>query len=414
MRAGATDQGVVAGGRFARAVAPTTQLEFTSGEGAELIAAEGRRYLDFISGYAVTNTGHCHPRVVAAVREQVGSLIHVSTVGRTAPAVAYAERLCALAPMADAKVFFTNSGTEAVEAALKLARYATRRPNLVCFGGGFHGRTYGSLSVTTSNAAFRQGHEPLLPGVHVVPYPRQALRPTMDALKRLFAEQSRPDRIAAFIVEPILGEGGYAVPPDDFLPAIRGLADEHGILLIVDEVQSGFGRTGRLFACEHVGVSPDLMTVGKGIASGLPMGALLGAARVMDAWPPGAHGNTFGGGPLVCAAASATLDVLLEEGLVGNAAARGRQLLAGVREKAAAHPGVIADVRGRGLMVGIESTAPAAAAELKTALLERGIIVSTCGPESGVVRLAPPLIVAEAQVDRFLGVFDRALTALAG
>jgi len=412
MCAEASGQAVAAGGRLARAAAATTPLEFASGEGAELIAAGGRRYLDFISGYAVTNTGHCHPRVVAAVREQAGRLLHVSTVGRTAPAVAYSEKLCALAPMAGAKVFFTNSGTEAVEAALKLARYATGRPNLVCFGGGFHGRTYGALSVTTSNATFRQGHEPLLPGVHVVPYPRQALRPTMDALERLFVEQSRPDRVAAFIVEPILGEGGYAVPPDDFLPALRRLADEHGILLIVDEVQSGFGRTGRLFACEHVGVSPDLMTVGKGIASGLPMGALLAPASVMDAWPPGAHGNTFGGGPVVCAAASATLDVLLEEGLVENAASRGRQLLAGVRERAASHPKVIADVRGRGLMVGIETTAPAAAAELTAVLLEVGIIALTCGPENGVIRLAPPLIVTEAQVDRFLGEFAGALTAL--
>jgi len=388
--------------RLSRAVALTTDLEFVSGEGVELVAADGARYLDFISGYGVVNTGHCHPRVVAAIQEQASKLIHVSTMGSTEPASAYAERLCAAAPVDDAKLFFTNSGTEAVEAALKLARYASGRPNVVAFAGGFHGRTLGSLSVSTSKAAFRTRHEPLGGGVYVVPYPRAELGPTLDALSRLFVEQVEPERVAAFIVEPVLGEGGYVVPPDDFLSALRELCDDFGIALIVDEVQSGFGRTGRLFACQHSGVVADLMTVGKGIASGFPMGALIGRATLMDAWEPGAHGTTFAGGPLACAAASATLDVLEDEGLLENATRRGAQLLAGLRQLAAAHANLVVDVRGRGLMIGVGLSSADVAARLRAELLKRCVIVSTCGPDSSSLRLAPPLLLREEHVRRCL------------
>lgn len=389
----------------------TTALEFVSGAGVELLANDGAAYLDFVSGYGVVNTGHCHPRVVAAIQEQAAKLIHVSTMGSTEPAVAYAERLCRLAPVDDAKIFFTNSGTEAVEAALKLVRYATGRPNVIAFAGGFHGRTLGSLSVSTSKAAFRTRHEPLAGGVYVVPYPRVELGPTLDALSRLFLEQVEPERVAAFIVEPVLGEGGYVVPPDDFLPALRGLCDEYGIALIVDEVQSGFGRTGRLFACEHAGVAPDLMTVGKGIASGFPMGALIGRAELMDAWAPGAHGTTFAGGPVACAAALATLDVLEDEGLLENAALRGAQLLDGLRLLAARHAEVIVDVRGRGLMVGLGLASAQGAARLRTELLERHVIVSTCGPDSSSIRLSPPLVLGEEHVQRCLDACRDALQA---
>ena len=395
--------------RLSRAIATTTELEFVAGEGVELVASDGSRYLDFVSGYGVVNTGHCHPRVVAAIQEQAAKLIHVSTMGSTEPAASYAERLCAVAPIGDAKLFFTNSGTEAVEAALKLVRYASGRPNVVAFAGGFHGRTLGSLSVSTSKAAFRSGHEPLGGGVHVVPYPRAELAPTLDALSRLFLEQVEPRRVAAFIVEPVLGEGGYVVPPDDFLPALRGVCDEFEIALIVDEVQSGFGRTGRLFACQHVGVAPDLMTVGKGIASGFPMGALIGRAPLMDAWAPGAHGTTFAGGPLACAAAEATLDVLEDEGLVENAALRGAQLVDGLRELTAAYPELVVDVRGRGLMVGIGLASAAVTARLRTELLERFVIVSTCGPDSSSLRLSPPLVLGEEHVQRCLDAFRDAL-----
>ena len=396
--------------RLSRAVATTTPLAFASGSGVELVAGDGTRYLDFISGYGVVNTGHCHPRVVAAIQEQAATLIHVSTVGSTEPARAYAERLCSAAPIEDAKLFFTNSGTEAVEAALKLVRYASGRPNVVAFSGGFHGRTLGSLSVSTSKAAFRTRHEPLGGGVYVVPYPRIELGPTLAALSRLFLEQVEPERVAAFIVEPVLGEGGYVVPPDDFLPALRELCDEHGIVLIVDEVQSGFGRTGRLFACEHAGVAPDLMTVGKGIASGFPMGALIGRADLMDAWEPGAHGTTFAGGPLACAAAEATLDVLEDEDLLENATLRGAQLLDGLRQLAAAYESIV-DVRGRGLMVGVGLSSAAAAGRLRLELLDRHVIVSVCGPESSTIRLSPPLIVDEGHVRRFLDAAQDALQA---
>ena len=400
------------GTRISRAVATTTPLELVSGEGAELVARDGERYLDFVSGYGVTNTGHCHPRVVAAIDEQARTLLHVSTVGSTDRAVAYAERLCALVPVPDAKLFYTNSGTEAVEAALKLARYATGRPSVVAFGGGFHGRTAGSLSVSTSKATFRAGHEPLMPGTHFVPYPRRELAPTLDAIERLFVEQVTPRRIAAFIVEPVLGEGGYVVPPEDFLPALRALCDDHGIVLVVDEVQSGFGRTGHLFACEASGVAPDLMTVAKGIASGLPMGALVGRAHLMDAWAPGAHGTTFGGNPVACAAAAATLDVLEDEGLVENAARRGRELLAGLTGLALEHPDAIAEARGRGLMVGVQFHSAEAAGRVRSELLDRRIVVSVCGAESDVLRLSPPLLVSAEQVERFLVACDEALCAL--
>jgi len=382
-----------------------------SGAGVELVATDGGRYLDFISGYGVVNTGHCHPRVVAAIQEQASKLIHVSTMGSTGPADAYAERLCAVAPVDDAKLVFTNSGTEAVEAALKLVRYASGRPNVVAFAGGFHGRTLGSLSVSTSKAAFRTGHEPLGGGVYVVPYPRAQLGPTLEALSHLFLEQVDPERVAAFIVEPVLGEGGYVVPPDAFLPALQRLCDDYGIVLIVDEVQSGFGRTGRLFACQHVGIAPDLMTVGKGIASGFPMGALIGRAALLDAWAPGAHGTTFAGGPLACAAAEATLDVLEDEGLLENAARRGAQLLAGLRQLAVARDEIV-DVRGRGLMIGVGLISSDVAARLKLELLDRHVIVSVCGPDSSSVRLAPPLILDEGHVRRFLDAAQDALRAL--
>jgi 4-aminobutyrate aminotransferase len=378
----------------------------------ELVAADGRHYLDFISGYGAAVTGHCHPRVVAALSEQAETLIHVSTVGYTERASSYAERLCAAAPIDDAKLFYTNSGTEAVEAALKLARYASGRPNVVAFAGGFHGRTLGSLSVSTSKAAFRAGHEPLASGIHFVPYPRTELAPTLAAISRLFAEQVVPERVAAFIVEPVLGEGGYVVPPDDFLPALRRICDEHGIILIVDEVQSGFGRTGRLFACEHSSVSPDLMTVGKGIASGFPMGALVGRAALLDAWEPGAHGTTYGGGPLACAAAAATLDVIEDEGLVGNAERRGAELLAGLRPLAASAPHAVVEARGRGLMIGVGTPSGDVAARLQGELLDRGVIVSVCAPDSSVVRLSPPLILDEEHVERFLVACGEALQAL--
>jgi 4-aminobutyrate aminotransferase len=363
----------------------------------ELLATNGRTYLDFIAGYGAAVTGHCHPRIVTALQQQAEMLMHVSTVGQTAAANEYSARLSSLVPIEDAKVFFGNSGSEAVEAALKLARYATGRPSIVAFGGGFHGRTAGSLSVTSSKASFRERHEPLLPGVHFVPYPRSALEPTLEALARLFVEQVAPSRVAAVIVEPVLGEGGYVPPPEGFLRALREVCDDHGIVLVFDEVQSGFGRTGTMFACEREGVCPDLMTLGKGIASGYPMGALAGRAALMDAWEPGAHGTTFGGGPLACRVASATLDVIEAEGLVANAARRGEEFQSVLREYAPAGW----SVRGRGLMVGLQAPSHAHASRAHAALLEQGVIASFCAPDSSVVRFSPPLVLGDEHVERF-------------
>ena len=402
------------GERFSRAIAMTTPLEIASGEGVELVAADGTRYLDFISGYGVTNTGHCNPRVVAAIREQAEKLLHVSTVGYTDVSSRYAERLCGVAPIADAKLFYTNSGTEAVEAALKLSRYATGRPNVLAFAGAFHGRTLGALSVSSSKARFRAGHEPLVPGTYAVPYPRRDgdVAATLAAIDRLFLEQAAPERVAAAIVEPVLGEGGYVVAPNGFLAALRALCDEHGIVLVVDEVQSGFGRTGRLFACEWSEIEPDLMTVSKGIASGLPMGALVGRADLLDAWQPGAHGTTFGGNPIACAAAAAILHVLEDEAVVENAAERGSALHTALTRIAAEDPATFVEVRGRGLMLAVELRSPAAAARLREELLARGVVVSVCGPESDAVRLSPPLVIDDSHVARFLSAFGDAVAAL--
>ncbi len=397
--------------RVSRAVAMQTPLEFVAGEGAELIATDGQRYLDCVAGFGVNNTGHCHPRVTAAIAEQAGRLMHTSTLGGNAVTRAYAERLCDVVPIREAKVFFTNSGTESVEAALKLARYATGRPGVVSFSGGFHGRTLGSLSVSTSKAAFRAGHEPLLAGAYVAPYPQHDLDAALAALDEMFERQVVPERVAAVLVEPILGEGGYVVPPDGFLPALRERCDRHGMLLVVDEVQSGFGRTGRLFAHEWVGVEADLMTLAKGIGSGFPMGALVGRGELLDAWAPGAHGNTFGGNPLACAAASATLDVLQDDGLVANARDRGSELRDGIRALEREHAATIVDVRGRGLMVGVETASPQHAEELRLGLLQRRVIVSVCGVDYRTLRLSPPLVLAPGDVTRVVDALAATLAA---
>jgi 4-aminobutyrate aminotransferase len=397
-----------------RVYAFATALTIERGEGCELIADDGSRYLDCISGFGANSTGHCHPSVVAALQAQAERLLHISIVGRRADLEAYAARLAGVAPMKNAKVYFTNSGTESVEAALKLVRYASARPIVVAFEGGFHGRTLGSLSVTSSKATMRAGHEPTGGGVFTVPYPRRELSPTLDAIDDLFLMKSVPSRIAAFIVEPILGEGGYQPPPQGFLTALRAICDRHGILLVVDEVQSGFARSGRMWAVEHEGVEPDVVTSAKGIASGVPMGALIARGELLDAWPPGAHGNTYGGNPLAIAAATATLDVIEGENLAANAQARGDELLLGLRNLADQPGGEkIIDVRGRGLMVGIEFNSPDAASAINRSLLAQRVIGGFCGPSYEVIRLSPPLIIDRTGVARVLEAFGSALQELA-
>ena len=395
-------------------------LAIARGEGAMVEDVDGNRYLDFMAGIAVAATGHAHPRVVEAIREQVGRFLHICGSDFYYEGfAALCERLARLAPGASPKrVFLTNSGTEAVEAAIKLARNSTRRPALVAFVGAFHGRTYGAMSLTASKARHRAGMGPFLPEVYHVPYPNpyrdgaDALARTMAAIDELFTRRLDPRDVAAIFVEPVQGEGGYVVPPEGFLRALRELCDRHGILLVCDEVQSGIGRTGRFFACEHERVEPDVITVGKGLGSGMPIGAVIATQAAMR-WEPGAHGSTFGGNPVCCAAALATLD-LVEHGLTRNAEAMGERLAAGMRALSGRHA-AIGDVRGRGLMLGVELVADRGTREPAPALIERlvagafrrGLLVLGCGRST--LRLAPPLIIDEYDVETATGIIDEVL-----
>jgi len=401
-------------------------LVVARGRGAMVEDVDGNRYLDFMAGIAVAATGHAHPKVVAAVQEAAGRFLHIcgsdfyySTFSGVC------EALARLMPgPGEKRVFLTNSGTEAVEAAIKLARNSTRRPGLVAFTGSFHGRTYGAMSLTASKARQREGHGPFVPEVYHAPYPTpyrcdvcsgsDCTRHCLATLEELFARRLAPRDTAAIFVEPIQGEGGYVVPTRGFLAGLRALCDRHGILLVFDEVQSGIGRTGRMFACEHEDVAPDVLVTAKGLASGLPLGAVIARADVMK-WEPGAHGSTFGGNPVCCAAALATLD-LVENGLLQNAAAMGERLLSGLRGLAEKH-GAIGDVRGRGLLIGLElvedrrtrAPAPHRVRALVDRAFARGLLLLGCGPSA--VRVAPPLVVDEEDVDTGLHILDECLGA---
>jgi 4-aminobutyrate aminotransferase len=388
------------------------------GRGAIIEDVDGNRFLDFTAGIAVCATGHCHPDVVAAIKNQADSLLHMSgTDFYYVPQRDTARKLAEIAPGAAAKrVFLTNSGAEAVEAAFKLARFHTRRQHVIAFFGAFHGRTFGALSLTSSKAVQRAGFGPLVPGVTHVPYPNPWRGPGVDeclaAIERAFRHAVPPDEVAAFFVEPIQGEGGYIVPPDDFHARLKALAERHGILYVADEIQSGMGRTGRMFAVDHWGVAPDIVCIGKGIASGLPLGAIVASSEVMT-WPPGSHGTTFGGNPIACAAALETIR-LLEGGLVANAARVGEHLRGRLARLADTHA-AIGDVRGRGLMVGVEivsdraTKAPAAAERnrLVRQCFEKGLLLLGCGDST--VRFCPPLVVTEREVDTAAEIFADAL-----
>jgi 4-aminobutyrate aminotransferase len=359
---------------------------------------DGNRFLDFNAGIAVTATGHCHPHVVAAVERQAHALMHYCSSDWFVPAYTeLCERLAAIAPTGSpARVFLGNSGTEGVEAAVKLARHSTGRPALVAFYGAFHGRTLGSLSLTASKARYREGFGPLLPGVFHAPYGEPGFLENV-----LFRHVVSPTDVAAIVVEPIQGEGGYIVPPPGWIAELRALCDAHGILLVADEVQSGVGRIGRMWAIEHEDVAPDIVVAGKGLASGLPLSAVIARADVMR-WEPGAHGSTFGGNPVACAAALATLDVV-EDGLVANAARTGAYLLDALRARGL-------QVRGRGLMVGIDLGDHDAAVHVEQEAFRRGLIVLTAG--TGVVRLSPALTVTPAQVDAAVSILDAVLATM--
>ncbi|MER3416833.1 MAG: aspartate aminotransferase family protein [Gemmataceae bacterium] len=407
--------------RDARVMSPSYTriypLVVARGQGAVVEDVDGNRFLDFTAGIAVTATGHCHPRVVTAIREQAGQLLHMSgTDFYYEPEIALAEKLAALAPGQSAKrVFFTNSGAESLEAALKLARWHTGRPRAIAFLGAFHGRTYGAMSLSGSKVVHRRGFSPLVPEIHHVPYPRRDVledpttaRPIVQLIEEtLMRRLAAPDEVAAIFVEPIQGEGGYHVPPPDFLPLLRELCDRYGILLVADEVQTGMGRTGRMFACEHWGVEPDILCLAKGIASGMPLGAMIARAEVMD-WPSGSHASTFGGNPVSCAAALATIE-LLEQGLIANARVRGEQLKAGLAQLQERFPEYLRDVRGLGLMVAVDvvhhgQLCPTLRDRIVQAAFRKGLLLLGCG--EAALRFCPPLCIADHEVSIGLHILE--------
>ncbi len=395
------------------------------GEGVWIHDPDGNEFLDMSAGIAVTSTGHCHPRVVAAVCEQAGKLLHMSGTDFYYPVQGrLADRLVRMQPVRGerCRVYFGNSGAEANEAAMKLARWATGRKHFVAFLDAFHGRTYGAMSLTASKARQREGFGPFLPVTHTIypdPYRMgpNATDQALDHLENLFRTICPPGDVAAIFVEPVQGEGGYIVPPADFLPRLRALADSHGILLVFDEVQSGMGRTGRMFAHEHFGVRPDLITLAKGIASGLPLSATLASEDIMR-WKPGAHASTFGGNPVACAAANVTLD-LLEESLVENAAVVGARMQEMLRSAVGGHPNV-GEIRGLGLMVGVELVLDRATRKRASEL--RNAVVMDCFHRSGMillgagqnaVRFCPALTLSEQEAATAVELFATSLNALA-
>ncbi|RZQ60783.1 aspartate aminotransferase family protein [Amycolatopsis suaedae] len=404
-----------------------TPVVVDHGEGAYLFDVDGRRHLDFTAGIGVTSTGHCHPRVVQAAQDQIGKLIHGQyTTVMHRPLLELTERLGEVLPSGLDSLFFANSGSEAVEAALRLTRQATGRPNVIVFQGGFHGRTVAAASMTTSGTRFSAGFSPLMSGVHVAPFPyayhygwdeATATKFALRELDYLFATVSAPNETAAFFVEPMLGEGGYVPANTEFLAGLRERADRHGILLVVDEIQTGFGRTGRFWGHDHFDGKPDVVLIAKGLASGFPLSGIAASRELMaKAWP-GSQGGTYGGNAVSCAAAVATLDVIREENLVANAAERGRQLIDGVRLVADKTPG-IGDVRGLGLLVGSEFTTAegepdtATAQAAQKAAAERGLLLLTCGAYMNVVRMIPPLVVTAEQVDEALGIWAEVVASV--
>ncbi|HEU4572011.1 MAG TPA: aminotransferase class III-fold pyridoxal phosphate-dependent enzyme [Candidatus Limnocylindrales bacterium] len=382
------------------------------GDGLTVEDIDGNLFLDFAAGIAVTSTGHSHPQVVGAIREQAGDLLHFSASDFYLPIYAQVcERIAGITPIAGgrARTYLGNSGAEVVEAAIKLARKATGRPNVVAFLGAFHGRTYGAVSLTASKSKYHAGFGPLLPGVYHAPFGRvEDLRWFDDVL---FDKLTPADEVAAIIVEPIQGEGGYVVPEDGFLEGLRAICDRHGILLIADEIQSGAGRTGTMWAIEQWGVKPDILLTAKGIASGMPLGAMVARADLLERWGPGAHGSTYGGNPVACAAALATID-LLEGGLIANAAVRGDEALAGLGEVRDRYPALVRDVRGRGLMIGVEFDTPDHAEEVQWAAFQRGLLVLECGKSA--VRMSPALTVTADEMATALGIFGEAVAEVAG
>jgi 4-aminobutyrate aminotransferase len=393
-------------------------------QGSYIYSTDGRKYLDFTTGIGVTSTGHCHPKVVAAIQEQAAKLIHgQANIVMHQPMLELIEELRKIVHPSLDGFFFSNSGAEAVEGAIKLARAATGRPNIIVFQGSFHGRTVGTMSLTTSKTIYRAGYQPLMPGVFVSPYP-YAFRYGWDAettsqwcleeLEFLLLTQTAPNETAALLIEPVLGEGGYVVPPKSFLQSLRSIADKHGILLILDEIQTGFGRTARWFAAEHFDLVPDIVTVAKGLASGMPISGVISRMDLMEKWTPGSHGGTFGGNAISAAAGVATIRAIREENMLQNAEARGAQLMRGLGEIQKEFPSLV-DLRGLGLMIGCEFRTIDGKPDkdltksIQKYAQEHGLLLLTCGPWDDTIRMIPPINVSEQEVDEALQIFGAAL-----
>lgn len=406
-----------------------TDLQVSHGSGPVITTTDGTDYLDLTSGIGVVNTGHCHPRVVAAIRDQAGRFVHAQVNcyrhDRLEPLAA---RLAEITPPPIERFFLANSGAEATEAAVKLAKQATGRPHVIVFQGSFHGRTHLTMAMTTSKTVYRAGHAPLPSGVFVAPFPYTFLTGEDEdaAIDRCLREfdlllrtQTAPAEVACVMIEPVLGEGGYVPAPARFLHGLRERCRDLGILFVADEVQTGFGRTGRLFAIEHHDLQPDILVMAKGIASGFPVSAVGSSAELMRRWPTGSHGGTYGGNPIGCAAALATIDVMTEPGFLEHAAAIGDRFRAGLDELAARHP-AIGENRNLGAMLATELVdadggpdATRTAAVLQHLLREERVVVMSCGPFGSTVRWIPPLVITNEQVDGALAAFDRALTVTA-
>lgn len=373
-------------------------FEIKKAKGCYLFGTDGKKYLDFSSGIAVCATGHCHPKVVAAATKQVQNLIHICIgVANYDPYITLAEKLSKIVPIKNAQFFLCQSGSEAVEAAIKLARYVTKKSGLVALRGGFHGRTLGALSLTTSKMKYREGYTPLVPKVYIADK-------SLSDIEKIF----KSGQIAAIIVEPLLGEGGYVTFPKEFIRGLRELCSTHNVLLIIDEIQSGFARSGKWFAIEHYGIRPDIMCMAKGIASGFPLGAIAASKNIMKKWSPGAHGGTYGGNPVCCAAAIATIDVIKKEKLIQNSRKLGAYLKDKLKKLQAKYP-TIKDVRGFGLMLGVDFNDSEIVSKIMNYCLQNKLVLIPTGAHGTVFRFIPPLIVKKKEIDQALKIFESAL-----
>ncbi len=404
-----------------------TEIQPVRGEGIYLYDSQGNRYTDFTSGIGVTSTGHCHPNVVKAIQNQAEKLLFGQINVVIPPTtIALADALKKVTPDGLDTFFFSNSGAEAVEASVKLARQATGKQNIIVFQGSFHGRTAQTMAMTTSKYIYRHHYQPLPAGIFVSPFPyayyygwdeEETTDFCLKQLEFLLQSQTPSDETAAIIIEPVLGEGGYVPVPDGFMQELRKICTQNEILLIVDEIQSGFGRTGRFFGFEHAGISPDIIVMAKGLASGLPISAIAARKEIMDKWEIGAHGGTYGGGsPVTSAAALATLQTVQDEKLVANAAKMGMHLISGLRTLQQRFP-FIGDIRGRGLMIGVEITVEGApdkhlTSEIQKICIARNLLLLTCGTSGNVIRWIPPLIVTAEQIDHALATFEGALNGV--